>query len=262
MSDRAHTGRTVTLVSCDSSRRTHLLRSASASQLCSQCACAMHSVLPARARTGLPCWHFTPSAPSSNELASRAFARLYCTAGACPCGLAPCLAPTCFQNYIPTAHERSLAPYLATEDAVSDTLLRLARLRPGESFADLGAGDGRVLLRAVHWGAARATGWELDPQVHAIGVAHIDARLSQRPDLRRRIQLFLGDAREADVQAFGVVALYLLEEGHRLMRPVLERRLKKGCGTRIVAHGWPVPGWDASEIEVMPSGTRVYLYIR
>jgi len=80
------------------------------------------------------------------------------------------------------------------------------------------------------------------------------------PDLRRRIQLVLGDAREADVQAFGVVALYLLEEGHRLMRPMLERRLKKG--TRIVAHGWPVPGWDASEVEVMPSGTRVYLYIR
>jgi hypothetical protein len=53
-------------------------------------------------------------------------------------------------------------------------MLDLARLRSGETFVDIGAGDGRVLLEAVlTYDAGRAVGFELDPAVHAIGLAHI-----------------------------------------------------------------------------------------
>ena len=185
----------------------------------------------------------------------------------CPCGLSPCLAPHCFAgdyaSLLSPDDARSLAPYVATPDAVSDVLLGLTALQPGETFFDLGAGDGRVLLRAVEvWGAAHAIGWELDPVVHALGLAHIDARLGGVPELRARVKLVLGDARDADVTSAHAVALYLLPAGHRVLQPVLERQLPPGCGTRVVAHGWPVPWWTPSKTAVTSMGTRAYLYIR
>ena len=194
--------------------------------------------------------------------------RRACTAvNTCPCGLSPCLAPHCFAgdygSLLSPDDERSLAPYVATPDAVSDVLLGLAALQTGETFVDLGAGDGRVLLRAVEaWGAACAIGWELDLVVHALALAHVDARLEGRPDLRARIQLVLGDARDADVASAHAVALYLLPDGHKALKPVLERQLPPGCGTRVVAHGWPVPGWTATQMAVTSMGTRAYLYVR
>ena len=61
-----------------------------------------------------------------------------------------------------------------TPDSVVRAMLDLARLRSGETFVDIGAGDGRVLLEAVlKYDAGRAVGVELDPAVHAIGLAHI-----------------------------------------------------------------------------------------
>ena len=184
----------------------------------------------------------------------------------CACGLSPCLAPHCvagdFSELIrPDA--RSLAPYQGTPEGVTDALLSLARLQPGESFVDLGAGDGRVLLAAVQrFHAGSAVGYELDEVVYKLALHHIEARLSGSPELLARVSVHCRDAREAKLAGADVVALYLLPEGHAALQPHLERELPTGCGTRVVAHGWPVPGWRASQEVVTSMGTRLYLYRR
>lgn len=187
---------------------------------------------------------------------------------ACVCGLSPCLAPHCFAaaeawgnwNGSFTPDDRSLAPYQGTPESVAAALLSLARLQPGETFVDLGSGDGRVLLHAVErFDAGRVVGYELDPVVHALAEEHVRARLGGTP-LLDRVRLVCGDAREADLRPAGVVALYLLAAGHAALRPLMEEQL--GRGARVVAHGWPVPGWEATQELTSPSGTRLFLYER
>ena len=160
------------------------------------------------------------------------------------------------------ADDRSLAPYQGTPEEVTTAMLDLAALKAGETFADLGCGDGRVLLAAVQrYGVARALGWELDPAVHMLAQAHVTARLGDS-ELARRVQLHCGDARDAQLSCCDVVALYLLPAGHAALEPHLAAQLPLGCGARVVAHGWPVPGWAAAKEQVTTMGTRLYLYQR
>ena len=101
----------------------------------------------------------------------------------CVCGLQPCLTPHCVAFDFTTyggnlvADDRSLAPYQGTPEEVAGAMLTLAELQPGETFCDLGCGDGRVLLHALqHFGAGAVLGWELDPAVHRLAQAHMAAR--------------------------------------------------------------------------------------
>ena len=184
----------------------------------------------------------------------------------CACGLSPCLAPHCVAGDLGELFQpdaRSLAPYQGTPESVTDALLSLAALQPGESFVDLGAGDGRVLLAAVQrFGAGSAVGYELDPVVYKLALHHIDARLAESPELRARVRVHCCDARTAQLAGAHVVGMYLLPEGHAALEPHLARELPVGSGTRVVAHGWPVPGWMAHETLVTSMGTRLYLYRR
>ena len=191
------------------------------------------------------------------------------SASSCVCGLQPCLSPHCVAfdfdkfggNLV--ADERSFAPYQGTPEEVSHALLKLAGLQRGETFADLGCGDGRVLLHALQrFGAARVIGFELDPAVFMLAQAHVAARLGEGSALLQRVELHCGDAREAALHGCDVVALYLLPEGHAALEPHLARQLPRGCGARVVAHGWPVPGWTATQELVTPLGARLYLYQR
>jgi hypothetical protein len=183
--------------------------------------------------------------------------------------LSPCLMPHCaaldWEHWSGTftSDARSLAPYQGTPEAVASAMLSLAALAPGETFVDLGAGDARVMLHAVqHFHAGVALGWELDPAVHALGLAHVAARLSDAPHLAARVTLHCGDAREAALAGAHVIALYLLPEGHAVLAPLLEAQLPPGCGVRVVAHGWPLPGWTPTREVATSMGTRLYLYVR
>lgn len=196
----------------------------------------------------------------------------------CVCGLDPCLAPTCAAmswdswSGTFTADDRSLAPYQGTPDSVVRAMLDLARLRSGETFVDIGAGDGRVLLEAVlKYDAGRAVGVELDPAVHAIGLAHIKGRFAAAaaaalPTAARqsRVELLQADILDVPLSTYAahVVALYLLPAGHAALEPYLAKHLPPGCGARVIAHGWPVPGWQPAASQVSPQGTRLYLYER
>lgn len=99
-------------------------------------------------------------------------------------------------------------------------------------------------------------------QVHAVGAAHIAARFSGRPDLAARVSLLCGDARDADLSAADVVGIYLLPEGMQVLRPMLEERVPRGKGVRVVTHGWGVPGWVADAEATSESGARLFLYKR
>ena len=150
-----------------------------------------------------------------------------------------------------------LAPYVPTPHDVAPHLLKLAALRPGEVLVDLGCGDGRLLHAAVHrFGAARATGFELDPALAQ------QARELGGED--GRIEVFRADALSSTaadaLSGADVVALYLSDRGNASLLPVLRERLRPSA--RVVSYVWEMPeGTSPSKTVLMNgSGAPMHLY--
>ena len=60
-------------------------------------------------------------------------------------------------------------PWIPTREKRIRKALQLAKLQPGETLYDLGAGDGRVLIMAAKEFGAQAVGIEIGPVQCALG---------------------------------------------------------------------------------------------
>lgn len=127
--------------------------------------------------------------------------------------------------------------WAATSDERIDEALRLAGLRRGERFLDLGCGDGRVLLRAAEDYGAEVTGVELDPRLAAIARDLLAAAGIE------------GTVLEADFETVpieaDVVFAYLSPATLQRLRP---RLAGLPPTSRVVTTGYPVPGWLPSDL--------------
>lgn len=140
---------------------------------------------------------------------------------------------------------RQAPPFIPSSKNTVRTMIRLARIRPGEKAYDLGCGDGRIVLAAAAAGA-HAVGYELSLPTFAL------ARL--RALFRPRATIRLGNFWQQDFSDADVIFCYLL------MRPMrsFERRiwptLKPGC--RVVSHAFKMDNVKPAEEE---GNVRVYV---
>jgi SAM-dependent methyltransferase len=134
--------------------------------------------------------------------------------------------------------------WAATADGRIEDALRLAGLRPGERFLDLGCGDGRVLVRAAEDYGARVTGVELDA-----GLAEIARDVLAAAGIE-------GTVLEADFETVpvdaDVVFAFLSPATLQRLRP---RLAELPSTSRVVTTGYPVPGWLPNDL-----AERVFLY--
>ena len=139
-------------------------------------------------------------------------------------------------------------------------MLKLAELKSGEVFFDLGAGDGRTVIMAAKAFGARSVGIELreDLAKRAINVI-------QDNGLSDRVTIVNGDMFNVDLSSADVVFLYLTTSANEKIKPKMEAELKEGV--RVVSHDYEVLGWKPIKVEQFvensglgcPSHT-VYLY--
>jgi hypothetical protein len=135
--------------------------------------------------------------------------------------------------YLPTLWG---APWAPTSLSTVDRMLRLADLGPGQTVVDLGAGDGRVVIRAARQFGAYALGVEIDPLRCAIANAII-WMLGQHD----RARVVWGDMFAHDLSQADVVTLYLLPGTNQRIQSYLCKSLRPG--TRVVSHAFSVPEW-------------------
>lgn len=161
-----------------------------------------------------------------------------------------------------TAQEKKpekLAPYYPTPEFVVEKMLKMADLKKGEKLFDLGSGDGRIVIIGAEKFGANSVGVELDPDLWKKSSEKI--RTLGLQNLARIIQ---GDFLVQDYTSADVVTLYLLPATNTLLKPLLEKQLKKG--TRVVAHDFEVAGWKSERTMVIDDdsegGHTLYLYRR
>jgi uncharacterized protein (TIGR03000 family) len=113
--------------------------------------------------------------------------------------------------------DRAEIRYVPTPDDVAAEMARLAEVRPGDVAFELGCGDARIAIAAVHAGASRAVGIDIDPQL--VERARNNVTLQ---GLRDKIEIRLGDALDVkDLAEASVVLLYMGDEFNLLLRPLL-----------------------------------------
>jgi precorrin-6B methylase 2 len=142
------------------------------------------------------------------------------------------------------------APWAPTPLDRVDRMLRLACVQPGEMVVDLGAGDGRIVIRAARRFGARAIGVEIDPLRWLIANVAIRAL-----GLGTQARVVRGDMFAYHLGKADVVTLYLLEGTNQRLRPHLAGSLRPGA--RIVSHAYSLQGWTPLAVD---REHRLYLY--
>jgi protein-L-isoaspartate O-methyltransferase len=153
-------------------------------------------------------------------------------------------------------YANSLAPYVVSPQQIVDRMLELADLKPGETVYDLGSGDGRILITAVQRFRAKAVGIEISDALANSATDRI-----RRLGLQNDARVIHADFLTVDLSPADVVTLYLATDANVMVRPNLEKYLKRGA--RVVSHDYAVPGWKAKLVDKeMPDarGHVIYLY--
>ncbi len=136
-----------------------------------------------------------------------------------------------------------LAPFVVSPPEVVERMLNLANVTAQDTVFDLGCGDGRIVIAAAVGRGAKGVGVDIDPALIAQAQAAAAAA-----GVLRLVSFRVQDAMEVDLSTATVVALYLLPSGNALLRPKLQRELRRG--TRVVAHSFDMgPSWRPSKSE-------------
>jgi len=149
-----------------------------------------------------------------------------------------------FSSALCAAEESLTVPFITTPDEVVHRMLALAQTRPGDLVADLGSGDGRIVIAAAQKFGARGLGIELDARL-----VERSRENAARAGVADRVSFVQGDVLAADISAASVVTIYLLPDLMNRLQPRFLQRLQPG--TRIVSHAFTMTGWRPDGRETM-----------
>jgi hypothetical protein len=127
------------------------------------------------------------------------------------------------------------APYVPTPQVTVDEMLRVAGVGPQDVVADLGSGDGRIVITAAKKFGARGFGVELDWRLNLQAVEN-----AREAGVEDRVRFLEQDLFKTDLGEATVVATYLLPFMMLRLRTVF---LGLKPGTRIVSHDFELGDW-------------------
>jgi len=156
-----------------------------------------------------------------------------------------------------------LAPYVPSDPLVIDAMLNMAKVIPGERLYDLGAGKGRIVVKAAlppYY--ARTVGIEEDKRL-ALAAQNVIKSFN----LQKRAEIVCANIFDHDYRDANIVTLYLTRKQNIHLKSKLENELKEDA--RVVSHDFEMIDWKPSKVlpMVAPFGnykvlkeTRVFLY--
>lgn len=136
------------------------------------------------------------------------------------------------------------APWVPTWRRDVDRFLKLAQLKSGERFYDLGCGDGRLVAATARVGAI-ATGFECSILPYVLALIRCgSARVHYR------------DFWNVDLSDADVVYCFLMPKVYPKLKEKLERECRSG--TRVILYVWPMVGWTVDAKDDMLGAPKLY----
>ena len=146
--------------------------------------------------------------------------------------------------------------YEPTAMDVVHAMLLLAKVGPQDVVADLGCGDGRIVIEAALRQGARGICVDIDPR--RIAEARRNAAAA---GVAERIEFLNQDLFQTDLKHVTVVMLFLSPDFNLKLRPKLRSELASGA--RVVSHWHGMGDWEPTRTLRLKSDGReraVYLW--
>lgn len=124
----------------------------------------------------------------------------------------------------------------------------LKYVKPGMKVADMGCGDGRVLVEAVKAGARTGEGWEIEPYVWVKARQNVS-----RAGLERRIKIHFSDMWGADLSKYDLLFVYQLTRYAPRFAAKCKKEMKKG--SLVIANTYPIDG-----LPLLKRDKELYVY--
>jgi 16S rRNA G966 N2-methylase RsmD len=147
--------------------------------------------------------------------------------------------------------------YEPTPMDVVQAMLELATPGRDELVADLGCGDGRIVIEAARRYGARGLCVDIDPQ--RVAEARRNAAAA---GVAERITFLNQDLFATDLRGVSAVMLFLSPNFNRKLRPKLQRELAPG--SRVVSHWHDMGDWQSTRSLRIRSDGRdrpIYLWV-
>lgn len=161
------------------------------------------------------------------------------------------------------------SPYVMADNRIIRQALKLAKLKKGEVFYDLGCGRGDVLIEAVRSGA-KCTGYEISPFYYLLAKMRIwiwrvyySKRWSVQSDIfsenKPEINIRHKNIYSIDLSRADVVYVYLLPKILEKLAPKFQKELKKSA--RLISIGFRVSGLKLVSKTKLDGGD-IFIYSR
>lgn len=139
------------------------------------------------------------------------------------------------------------APYAALGSERLKTVIELLDIKKGERIADLGSGDGRIVIAAAKKGAT-AVGYEINYLLVLLSRKNIKKSGLKNASIRQK------DFWSENYSSYDSITIYTLPH----ILPALGRKLKKELkpGSKVVSNYYKFPNW-----KIHKSKADVHLYI-
>jgi precorrin-6B methylase 2 len=153
------------------------------------------------------------------------------------------LAVVCAALSAGAAAQEMFSPFVGTQPENVERMIRIAKIRPGNTVIDLGAGDGRIVFAAA----------KMHPGIRGLGV-DIDAKLvgeaneaARQQGMGERVRFLHKNVFDADLRNVDVIFMWLFPELQRLLRTKILAEARPG--TRVVTNIWDMGTWSADEVD-------------
>ena len=133
------------------------------------------------------------------------------------------------------------AIYLPTRKKAIEAMIKLLEIKPGEKIADLGAGDGRLIIAMARAGA-EAHGYEINPILVSLAKRKI-----KKAGLEGRAFVHLKSFWAENFSQFDAIAIFGINDIMKKMEEKLIKELKSE--TRVVSNCFEFPNWKSSKKE-------------
>lgn len=127
-------------------------------------------------------------------------------------------------------------PFVWTNETNIENMLKLAGNIKGKKIADLGSGDGRLVIAFAKKGATEAHGYEINPLLFLW--SRVKIRVN---NLQNVAFIHFGNFWGQDLSKFDIVVNYGLSFLMYKLEKKLENELKRGA--KVIVHAYKFPFW-------------------
>lgn len=147
-----------------------------------------------------------------------------------------------------------LIPLFKTPKEVLLEIVDIMDPKKEDHIVDLGSGDGRILFKAHRVSGCKCTGYDISPIMLIIARTK---KVLQFP-LSKDFVFEAEDIFKVDLEKFTKIYCYLDEKSLDILKPKLEKFIKKGGG--VYSYRYGIGGIDNEKKVVLKNEKELYIY--